>query len=828
MGTEGINAVNAAELQRYVDGVEASVYGSAKSEAANADGVGHGCLAGDVAAGGEPVGLASTPRAGVVTAFAAVDGFGDVMCYPAEAETESRIEVEPQLEFAVGETVSYWSETHGQWMEAKVEAYCHDRDGAIVYDLDVKKGAQPSKMRKLGTVEKAYEPPPIADASAVGFHEDEVSIRLGASICVSANGGHDEVVRPVYAVGERVEYWSETYKQWMKTTVMSVRDGGRSYDLEVKKNANRRRLRRIDADEEMNASVLTTDGRAAASAPPAAAAAAAAALANRHDAASCGAEYLAPSTQAPNLHGPGSVWPSVPATMMAAPLPAVAAGHLVGGSDIRALRSVSPLSGRPGCSVAQAAVVDGEGYVASALGAPRAQVPLGSAPASSAASSASVGPPAAPTTTTVTPAGVLALPAAAFASGGTSAVTPAGGSAHGGTVSTQMGGSASVAAADVLRQRGGHGGSPSRHGYGGATPTPTNIGGYAGQQQQQAVSRLAAAVQGLSSQRMPAAASASQAPSAVMPNGGSASSGSKITVKINGKVVNGPTVPVASGSTSLNARQVYPQMAEAVAGMLRQPASCSSQTTGGSGPAIDTGELHMSDNRFDASNPALHAQLISQLGLRNDAVIEEMKGFKGGLNEGIWLVNDGAAGLVLKLVRCTRIASGVPTEAENLAKLLREHPSIAQDSMLSFPKKILSCIGVDGTKRHDLIVMRKVPGDRLAEVIAIKYHAKQVPKLMQIFEKLGAALAQYHARYNNQNHGDFQPSNVFYCEQKDCISMIDIGGMGVPTTDNDVEHFTKSLKLLSEAYGARFCSDGMRHFDRGYSQAQGRARPPGR
>ena len=35
--------------------------------------------------------------------------------------------------------------------------------------------------------------------------------------------------------------------------------------------------------------------------------------------------------------------------------------------------------------------------------------------------------------------------------------------------------------------------------------------------------------------------------------------------------------------------------------------------------------------------------------------------------------------LVLKLVKCHRIANNVPTEAENLEKVFSEHPSIGRE-----------------------------------------------------------------------------------------------------------------------------------------------------
>lgn len=245
--------------------------------------------------------------------------------------------------------------------------------------------------------------------------------------------------------------------------------------------------------------------------------------------------------------------------------------------------------------------------------------------------------------------------------------------------------------------------------------------------------------------------------------------------------------------------------------------SCSS-----SGRGLDVGELDIGSGAFDPTQQSLRSQLIAKLGMSSHATIEEMQGFRGGLNEGVWFATDASKGstkeeLVLKLVRCHRVAASIPTEAENCLRIFREHSSAVNDPTIAFPIKIFSCLGTGGTKRYDLIVMRRVRGERLAELIARKWYSKQVPQLMQILEKLGICLAEFHARYGNSQHGDFQPSNIFYDEDKDEIALIDVGGMGVPTMESDVEHFAKSMKLLAEAYGVQLSADGMRHFERGYA-----------
>jgi len=240
--------------------------------------------------------------------------------------------------------------------------------------------------------------------------------------------------------------------------------------------------------------------------------------------------------------------------------------------------------------------------------------------------------------------------------------------------------------------------------------------------------------------------------------------------------------------------------------------------------ALEMLELHLgSENTFNPARPALRAQLLEKLQRPQNASIAAMQGFRGGLNEGVWFVTcAGQEDLVLKLVRCRRIAPNILTEAENFQKLSREHANAFRDPLLALPFKIFSCVGRGGMKVNDLIVMRRVPGERLAEWIARKWHTAQLAHIWQLFERLGARLAEYHCRYCEVQHGDFQPSNIFYDEETDDLCFIDMGGMGVPTTETDIEHFVKSLNLLSQSYDQQAAVEGEFHFKQGYQRARGR------
>lgn len=224
---------------------------------------------------------------------ASVSVSGASQSVPAAADTG--------LVFQPGDRVHYWSETHNQWMEATVKSLNYDREGRPhTYDLNVKRGAQASRIRRWSAaLEEQLEAMAMArdadsamngiqatdmnppDAGALGYSvaagngasELADGPTSGVSVCVSgapdppegdagtggSGVGDCDATLSSFAPGDKVEYWSDTYSQWMQAVVKRIRENGSTYDLDVKKGAHRRKMRRIPT----GASVVTLPQAAA-------------------------------------------------------------------------------------------------------------------------------------------------------------------------------------------------------------------------------------------------------------------------------------------------------------------------------------------------------------------------------------------------------------------------------------------------------------------------------------------------------------------------------------------------------------------------------------
>jgi hypothetical protein len=164
-----------------------------------------------------------------------------------------------RLEFHVGEKVMYWSETHKQWMDSVVEKINRDENNTVIsYDLDVKRAASASRMR---TPEKP-EKPRYAESNRHYLAESgELEVRTqkeysepergipGPASHNMTNADFKEPMDAQFRIKQNVEYWSQTYDQWMPAVVLKIRkdQGGVSYDLDVKKGANPMKIRKCPA-----------------------------------------------------------------------------------------------------------------------------------------------------------------------------------------------------------------------------------------------------------------------------------------------------------------------------------------------------------------------------------------------------------------------------------------------------------------------------------------------------------------------------------------------------------------------------------------------------
>jgi tRNA A-37 threonylcarbamoyl transferase component Bud32 len=156
--------------------------------------------------------------------------------------------------------------------------------------------------------------------------------------------------------------------------------------------------------------------------------------------------------------------------------------------------------------------------------------------------------------------------------------------------------------------------------------------------------------------------------------------------------------------------------------------------------------------------------------------------------------------------------------------LVSKYPSVAQDKGLAFPTKIVRC-SVNGESLHDLIVMPKVKGEDFSIFIGEKWYSginsgqpDGKNEVFRAMEQLGRQLKEFHIRYGDAQHGDFQPSNVFYDKNANAFTFIDLADMGPQVKlENDVQQFKKSVNTFGYTYGAEFEQQSLSCFGRGYA-----------
>jgi hypothetical protein len=241
-------------------------------------------------------------------------------------------------------------------------------------------------------------------------------------------------------------------------------------------------------------------------------------------------------------------------------------------------------------------------------------------------------------------------------------------------------------------------------------------------------------------------------------------------------------------------------------------------------------ELKMNSDVFDPSCPKLKAKLLEKLGMPETSHIEKLEGDRGAFNEGVWMVSDANAPVVvLKLVPHQRVRRDRCTDREKYCNLQAELPSIAMESSLSFPRKIFQLKGPSGIRSEDLIVMRQAAGNQLTYHLFTKFRGGEETALLDIFKAFGGFLRKVHQVYRGMQHGDCQPSNIFYDESSRCFTMIDVADLGfgpylAEGGEDDVEHFVERLKTLAQWYGENLLADCEMAFRAGYLEESGKRR----
>jgi len=235
-------------------------------------------------------------------------------------------------------------------------------------------------------------------------------------------------------------------------------------------------------------------------------------------------------------------------------------------------------------------------------------------------------------------------------------------------------------------------------------------------------------------------------------------------------------------------------------------------------------EFQMIDNAFNPNEPQLKVQLLENLGFPDSAEIEQLDDNSGAFNDGVWIVSGGLSfGLVLKLVPHQQTTR--KTDQEKYTNIQQLCPKILSEYSVAFPLKILQLSGPDGDRYKDLLVMRQAPGLQLTQHLYHKFNGGVIADLLKMFEEFGRFLKTMHQVYRVENrsmqHGDCQPSNVFYDEVSAGFTLIDVADFGfgpylAQGGEDDVEHFVEGLSSLKAWYGQSLIDDCVDKFRKGY------------
>jgi len=210
-------------------------------------------------------------------------------------------------------------------------------------------------------------------------------------------------------------------------------------------------------------------------------------------------------------------------------------------------------------------------------------------------------------------------------------------------------------------------------------------------------------------------------------------------------------------------------------------------------------------DEFDITCRDLRLQLLTKLGFKEHGDLEALRDSTGACKNGVWhLSTIDSPGLVLKLVETCENQSVSIMDVERFAKIQARFPEIVKELAFAFPVKILQLRGPLGNRLKDLIVMRRAPGESLELIIHRKAQAGEIAAIFDILRQFGTFLRTVHQVYNGMQHGNCQPSKVFYDEKCKNFTLIDVVDLGFGP--NDVDEFAAALNTLSGNYGSELAA----------------------
>merc|ERR1719221_1516901 len=116
--------------------------------------------------------------------------------------------------------------------------------------------------------------------------------------------------------------------------------------------------------------------------------------------------------------------------------------------------------------------------------------------------------------------------------------------------------------------------------------------------------------------------------------------------------------------------------------------------------------------------------------------------------------------------------------------------------------------------------MSRAPGCAFTEYLAVQLSSDNVAETLQVIDRLGGFLGEFHNRYDNHQHGDFTPSNVFYDQPQGKFTLIDVSGIAPVQhgyeAETDSFRFNISMNLCYSKYGPLFAEAAPGRFTKSY------------